>query len=119
MQYLASSTGGIVGFTFNGPAVITIIGGITNLTDTLGVCPVVDCSQSNITWIHGSLNYVSNGPWQLTGINGIGGQWYSDPASGQTSEFAAFQGTAVPEPKSMAFIGSGLLALGLLRKSLR
>jgi hypothetical protein len=117
LQYLATSTGGMVAFDFTGNATITIIGGITAGTDTLGVCPVVNCNSTDTTWIHGgSLNYVSGSAWELTGTNAAGTQWYSDPGREQTSEFAAFRGSAVPEPKSMALIGAGLIALSLLRK---
>ena len=114
LQYLASETGGIVAFDFTGSATIAVIGGITSDQDTLGVCPVQDCNAANTTWINGSLNYVATGAWQLTGTNGLGAQWWSDPTEAQTSEFAVLKSTEAPEPNSVALIGLGLLLAGLL-----
>jgi hypothetical protein len=116
LQYLASPTGGMVSFSFAGAAIITVIGGITSDADVLGVCPDQNCNAGNTIWINGSLNYTPTGAWELTGINGLGAQWYSDPTAGQTSEFAALESVPTPEPATLALIGLGMLFLGWVRR---
>lgn len=119
-QYLASA-GGLnnpedVYFTATSPTASIIIS-ITADSDSLYYVPItgglaVTPTALNAVAITSGHAFTPGGEFELVGFNASTGSYYSSDGSAQ---FAFFNtgATVIPEPASMALLGSGLLAFGL------